>query len=193
MRKISLRTPSLHASFSALAVIFLCLFNTPTLAAPSSQAIRQHALAQVKLLTELLRDDHAVGYPEATKIQTVHFKQGDSLVLAVFTIEGFGGGNNHTQYLAAFEVYANKNPTAPHLKLIDVIPVAGKAWRAVHELQAKVSRKPQDGLTTIKLDAMENTEGDSTNAPSKPATLHFLIKQGQLFEIQRNTPPPPVN
>ena len=72
-------------------------------AAPASVKAPKPLLAQVQRLAELLRDSHATWYREATMVQLVRTER-EEVVLAVFTLEGFGGGNNHTQYFAAFSV-----------------------------------------------------------------------------------------
>jgi hypothetical protein len=107
--------------------------------------------------------------------------KGRKLSLVVFTVEGFGGGNNHTQYLAGFSVDTGEKGKQ-HFSLLDVVPVAGKGWRGVVSLDAKVSRNPRSTETLIAIDALEVTGNDAPNFPSKPIKVNFLIKGGRLVE-----------
>ena len=86
-----------------ILVLLFCLISTGlAAAAPVSIKAPKPLLAQVQRLSELLRDSYAVWYPDATMVQLVKVREGEALALVVFTVEGFGGGNNHTQYFAAF-------------------------------------------------------------------------------------------
>src|SRR5262249_55762945 len=94
-----------------LFVAFLslvCALGTALAAGPP--LAEKSLLVQVQRLTELLRDSHAVGYPKATMAQAIDLRGGRQLVLAVFTVEGFGGGNNHSQFLAAFDADEGNPP-----------------------------------------------------------------------------------
>jgi hypothetical protein len=150
-------------------------------ASPASIKAPKPLLAQVQRLTELLRDSYAVWYPDATMVQFVKSREGDQLALVVFTIEGFGGGNNHTQYFAAFSPETDKKGKQ-HFSLIDVMPIAGKGSRGIMNLNAKVTRTPERKETLIAFDALEVAGDDAPNFPSKKVTINLLLKGGRLVE-----------
>lgn len=165
-----------------LLFLFLCVVTSGLVsAAPASIKAPKPLLAQVERLTELLRDSYAVGYPDATMVQLVKGREDEDLALVVFTVEGFGGGNNHTQYFAAFTSETN-DKGKQHFSLIDVMPIAGKGWRGVMNLNAKVTRNPKTGETLIAFDGLEVAGDDAPNFPSKKVTINLLLKGGRLVE-----------
>lgn len=168
-----------------LFITFLCLvsaFGTAFAAGPP--LARKPLLAQVQRLTELLRDSHAVGYPNATMAQAIDLRGGRQLALAVFTVEGFGGGNNHSQFLAVFETDDETKP--PHYSLIDVIHIAGKGWRGIEKLNARVFQPPKSGDINVEIDALEVGPDDSPNFPSNKTVIRLVLSQGRLTEIKSN-------
>ncbi|KFB69840.1 hypothetical protein [Candidatus Accumulibacter vicinus] len=165
-----------------LLLLVLCVVTSSLVsAAPASIKAPKPLLAQVQRLIELLRDSYAVGYPDATMVQLVKGSEGEALALVVFTVEGFGGGNNHTQYFAAFTPETNEKGKQ-HFSLIDVMPIAGKGWRGVMNLNAKVTRNPKTGETLIAFDGLEVAGDDAPNFPSKKVTINLLLKGGRLVE-----------
>ena len=149
--------------------------------APASIKAPKPLLAQVQHLTELLRDSYAVWYTDATMVQFIKLREDQELALVVFTVEGFGGGNSHTQYLAAFSPETNRNGKQ-HFSLVDVMPIAGKGWRSISNLNAKVTRNHKSNVALIAIDALEVTGDDSPNFPSKKITINLLLKDGRLVE-----------
>lgn len=170
--------------FRFLAVCFFFL-NTIASAAPAPESIPGPLLDQVERLTELLRDSYAVGYPEGTMFKIVKPAKGEQLSLAVFTVEGFGGGNNHTQYFAAFNYDTDEEGKRPHFTFIDVIPIAGKGWRGIMNLNAKVVRNSKTYETEIFIPAQDVGPDDAPNFPSKKTTIRLLLKDGRLAEVKK--------
>ena len=165
-----------------LLVFVFCIVASGWVAAqPVSIKTPKSLVAQVQRLTELLRDSYAVGYPDATMFQMVKGRQGDELALVVFTVEGFGGGNNHTQYFAAFIPETNEQGQR-HFTLIDVIPIGGKSWRGVMNLNAKVSRNQKTADTLISFDGLEVAGDDAPNFPSKKVKINLMLKGTRLVE-----------
>ena len=165
-----------------LLVLVLCVVTSGLVsAAPASIKAPKPLLAQVERLTELLRDSYAVGYPDAMMVQLVKVREGEELALVVFTVEGFGGGNNHTQYFAAFTPEIDEKGKQ-HFSLIDVVPIAGKGWRGVMNLNAKVTRNPKTAETLIAFGGLEVAGDDAPNFPSKKVTINLLLKGGRLVE-----------
>lgn len=166
--------------FAAAAVCLMASAAAP--AAPVKAAKPPKALmTQVQRLAELLRDAQATYYADFTMVQRVPPQGGDELALVVFSIEGFGGGNGHTQYLAAFTPSRAEQGEA-HFTLIDVIPIGGKGWRGIPTLDARVTRAAPDGETRIVFDALAVGDGDAPNFPSRKATVTVVLKGGRLAE-----------
>lgn len=155
------------------------------IAAPAPAKAPKALTDQVQRLTELLKDSYAVGSPDSIMVQMVKQGEDDNLALVIFTIEGFGGGNNHTQYLAAFNLDTDDVGKRPHFTLIDVIPIAGKGWRGIETLNAKVSLNSRRSEKTISLQALEVTERDAPNFPGKKVTINILLKDGRLSELKK--------
>lgn len=164
----------------ARALLFATLASLSVAAAPAKPP--KPLLAQIQRLGELLRDSHAVLYPEATQVQFVSPRKGEEMALTVFTVEGFGGGNSHVQYLAAFSIEP-RDQGKPHYTLVDVVQIAGKGWRGIPTLAARLAPGPARGETLIMLDALEVTADDAPNFPSKKITVTLSLKGGRLTEL----------
>ena len=121
-----------------LALLLAALASLSVAAGPAKPP--KPLLAQIQRLGELLRDSHAVLYPEATQVQFVSPRKGEEMALTMLTVEGFGGGNSHVQYLAAFSTEIS-DQGKPHYSLIDVVQIAGKGWR----IHVEVPAEPVDG------------------------------------------------
>jgi hypothetical protein len=114
-------------------------------------------------------------------VQLVTLREGNELALVVFTVEGYGGGNNHVQYFAAFTPEINEEGKH-HFSFVDVMPIGGKGWRGVMNLNANVTLKPKTGETLIAFDGLEVADDDAPNSPSKKVTINLLFKGGRLVE-----------
>jgi hypothetical protein len=170
------------AAVAAVGFALCLVLSMPALAAPVKAAPPPKALmAQVQRLAELLRDAQATYYADFTMVQRVPPQGGDELVLVVFSIEGFGGGNGHTQYLAAFTPSRAEQGEA-HYTLVDVIPIGGKGWRGIEKLDARVTRAAQGGETRIVFGALEVGDGDAPNFPTRKSTVTVVLKAGRLAE-----------
>ena len=162
-------------------LICFSLASTLATAAPASPKVPKPLRAQIQRLTELLSDGHAVGYPDATLVQRIKRRTHDEIVLVIFTIEGFGGGNNHTQYFAVFTSETNEKGKE-HFKLVDVMAIGGKGWRGVDKLNAKTMENLKTQEIAIVIDALEVSGDDAPNFPSKKITINLVQKAGRLFE-----------
>jgi hypothetical protein len=159
-------------------LIILSLISGLAHAAPDNK-VPSAMLKQVEHLVELLRDSYATGYPEATMYQLVHVNKDTDIALSVFTIEGFGGGNNHQQFLAVF--YPEKEQGKQHFVFGDVIQIGGKGWRSIQSLQAKASQLNHQQIL-ISLPALENGPDDGANFPSVKTKVSLTLKDGKLSE-----------
>lgn len=158
--------------------IFVLLMTSATFADPS---ITKPLSAKIQNLVAVLSDGYAVGYPKATMIQTIKGGFNNEVTLAVFTIEGFDGGNNYSQYLAAFSPETMEDGKQ-YFRLIDVMRIGGGAWRAIRELNAKSTPELKSDEATIAIEALENTDDDPPNFPSKKSTITLVLKNGRFYE-----------
>ncbi len=165
----------------ALALSATCIFAQ---AAPKAKVAPKALTVQIQKLGELLSDGYAVGYSEATFFQDINLKDRNKLILTVFTMEGFGGGNNHGQYLAIFEENLNEN-NVPYYTYLDHISIGGKGWRGVEGLNAKFTENKNTGDLNISFGALEVGENDAPNFPSKKVIVKVLYSKGKLTEISK--------
>ena len=110
-------------------------------------------------------------YPEARKIlrgDVNRDKRTDLVVL--YSLEGFGGGNNYTQYLAVFLGSGKTFRNAANE------PVGGKFRRDI-DLKSIVDR-------TINLDTKEYRKNDAACCPSKSGKTRYTFRNGKLREIK---------
>lgn len=169
------------------------LLSTAFLASAACLAAPAHAVqpaleTQLERLAGLLGDSHATAYPQAAQVQKLSGAYGQQLVLALFTIEAYGGGNNHRQYMAVFEEEIDESGPRGHLMLRGVTQVGAKGWRAVTKLQAEARVEGQSGRTRILVPAFANTAGDAANFPSRKTTIHLLLDRN-LGEVQAEVAP----
>lgn len=168
---------------NARCVIWLLVLTAaPAFARSSAAEIPEPLAGQIERVVELLRDPYAVEYPDARMAQTTAIAERTPITLVVFTIEGFGGGNNHTQYLAAFQS-AEGAEGQLHYQLLDVIPIGGKGWRAVLELNVRTTHDPKSGSTDFQLNVMKNGPDDAMNSPSIKGIIRVSLKDGRLSEL----------
>ncbi|MGH9884263.1 MAG: LppP/LprE family lipoprotein [bacterium] len=99
---------------------------------------------------------------------------GDSIddFLVVFAVEAPAGGNNSTQFLAAFASGSNWAPSA--------VQVAQRGQRIVEGVEA-------DGRTIV-LQTLEYAKGDAMCCPSIESEARFQIKGGQIVASSPSRP-----
>ncbi|MCB5184566.1 hypothetical protein LG201_05050 [Methylobacillus gramineus] len=136
---------------------------------------------QIEHLVSLLSDGDAVGYPEATQFQVLKIRKNQEITLAVLTVEGFGGGNNFRQYLAAFSLETT-NAGKAHYSLLDVIPIGAGGWRSIDKLHANMIGETKNGGVNFTMKALENLSDDAPNFPSKKVTLKLTLENARLKE-----------
>ena len=110
-------------------------------------------------------------YPEARKIlrgDVNRDKRTDLVVL--YSLEGFGGGNNYTQYLAVFLGVGKTFRNAADE------PVGGK-WRRDVELESIAGM-------TINLETKEYRKNDAACCPSKSSKTRYIFRNGKLREMK---------
>lgn len=163
-----------------LAAALFFLF-TPTHAAESNP-IAPALEAQIGHLVALLKDSYATGYPDAALVQTLDTGEESQVTFAVFTLEGFGMGNNYSQFLAAFTPEENEEGVL-HYSLLDVMRIGGDSWRAIDKLDARLVSDPAGEQTLIDIPVMENTDDDAPNFPSRAAVIHLSLEGSQSLRM----------
>jgi hypothetical protein len=166
----------------AIAVLLLsstCMFAQ---AATKTKAAPKELTVQVQKLGDLISDGYAVRFEGATYFHDIRLKDRNKLVLSVFTMEGFGGGNNHGQFLAIFEENLNEN-NVPYYTYLDHIAIGGKGWRGVELLNTKVVENKKNNELNISFEALEVGENDAPNFPSKKVVVKVVYAKGELVEI----------
>lgn len=122
------------------------------------------------------RDENAEESREARKVACgVLDASGDEMLVVVFSLEGFYGGNLWRQYLAVFRVEATNS-----LSLATKTVIGGKNYQTVESMRIESN--------TILLDTMENIPTDASCCPSRPGTMQFAFVNGRLVSDQLNDP-----
>lgn len=125
------------------------------------------------------RDEKAEESREARKVACgVLDASGDEMLVVVFSLEGFNGGNLWRQYLAVFRVEATNSLTLATKRMI-----GGKNYQTVESMRIDSN--------TILLDTMENIPTDASCCPSRPGTMQFAFVNGRLVSDQLNDPAQP--
>jgi hypothetical protein len=163
------------------AVLALLLFSAYALA--NDSAAQDKAIAA---LIDQLRDADASEYRDARKLFPIKLKHQD-MVAVLFTLEGFGGGNNYGYYLSLFKpaIKYDKNDTPLAItkyQLLAFAKVGGQAWRGVEFDSLKV----EGDLIALQVkDYQRNEKGHLIEVlccPSVAATAYYKLEQAGLIE-----------
>jgi hypothetical protein len=123
-----------------------------------------------KFIAQQAKANDADTYPEARKELSGDLNHdGKRDIVVLYTLEGFGGGNNYAQYLA---VFLSNGKTYRHAAYT---VVGGKLNRSV-ELRSVVG-------STINLNTKEYRRNDPACCPSRARTARFVFRRGKLTEI----------
>jgi hypothetical protein len=124
-----------------------------------------------RFISRQAKKEGADEYREARK--TLHGNingDGKADLVVLYSLEGFGGGNSYSQYLA---VFLGKGKTFQYAA--NAI-VGGKLNRDV-DLKSIASRR-------INLDTMEYRRNDAACCPSKKGTTRYIFANGKLKEVR---------
>ena len=130
----------------------------------------------------LFSDGYAVGYPKATMYRSLGLKTSGEVVMVVFTVEGWGGGNSFTQFLAVFTKGADEKENE-YFTFVDAMPIGGGGWRQVEQLDVNMLPSKTKGESLFSIKVKVNAEQDPPNFPSKRSTAIISLKQGKLKEV----------
>jgi hypothetical protein len=159
-----------------ILILWLSLSSLLAVAVTHSQKISKELNAKISTLVELLSDGYAVYVNNSSSAETIHYGEGGEYSIVLFNMEGFGGGNNFSQYLAVFSIDSRTN-NKKHFSLVDVIQIGGGGWRVISSI-VNSSYNSMAGDTAITFDGLENTADDASNFPSKKINIVFVIKKG---------------
>ena len=168
--------------------VFFILLLFPFQASANEKALKDDINAKVTQLASLLRDSYAQEYPEFRGIQILKNDNEDLIVAtAVFTIEGFAGGNNYTQFLAVFSKLSGESEGHPkRLSLVDFMAVGGKGERIIEFKQIKINKMKNEILITVP--TLEYGPNDAMCCPSIKSKAQFTIEPyegNRLKEIKQ--------
>ncbi len=138
----------------------------------------------VTALVSQMSDGVAVSLPEFRRIVFADvLGNGQKDAVAFFAIEGFGGGNNHAEYLALFAAVpadaAAAKPVRP-FRLVTVMQIGGRGWRSLDWATAVL--KP--GVITVS--GKKYGKQDAMCCPSEPVAVTFQwINANLLMQEQK--------
>lgn len=170
--------PSAMIDFPSLIIrclLILLYLPLPLHAGGEREPVTSDIEAALTQLASLYTDRYATEFAAARQICTVPVSEKDiyheetyEMTLALFTLEGFGGGNNHTQYLAVFRDNS----------LMGSMPIGGKGWRWVTLGKCsdlRLTLHPDEGALRFSLRAIANTIKDPPNFPSRKGSLPVKV------------------
>ena len=123
--------------------------------------------AAVTALVSQLVDPQASEYRAARRVHSMPGHEG--VALAFFTVEGFGGGNNDTFYLAAFQRQAGTGASRRY-RLLGVDQIGGGGWRFVDTDRIDVAGD------CVTLDTKGFAAGDPMSHPTLGGTATYCLR-----------------
>ena len=164
--------------------LILLLFPIPAIA--NEKVLEDQINTRVTQLGAMMGDSNSQEYPEARGIQILRNDKEDMLVaVAVFTIEGLGGGNNYTQFMAVFAALSEETEAHPkRMSLLDVMAVGGKGLRGIDFRHIGIEQSKRNIVITVP--TAEYGPNDAMCCPSIKSEAQFIIYPhvgGRLKEI----------
>jgi len=132
-------------------------------------------------LVALFSDGYAISYPQYWHIEFGKiFGTDREDAIAIFSIEGFDGGNDDHQYLAFFEavdqVPAINSKSRP-FRLVAVSQIGGRSWREFDWQKIK-----KIGTNFVTLTGNMYGPQDAACCPSVPIQVTFHVSSGTISE-----------
>lgn len=104
--------------------------------------------------------------------------------VAVFTTEGLAGGNNYTQFMAAFASLSIETEGHPkRMSLLDVMAIGGKGLRGVKFRNIKMRQSGQDVIITMPTE--EYGPKDAMCCPSVKSEAQFIFRPYPGADLKR--------
>ena len=169
---------------SFLNALFLLLL-LPTLAGANDKAIRDEVGAKVSQLVALLQDSYAQEFQKARGIKILKTGKDNAVIaVAIFTVEGFRGGNNFTQYMAVFADLSEESQGRPkRLSLLDFMEVGGRGMRYVDFNDIRMKKSKDEILITLSTLEYGPDDGKDPSIESKARFIIAPYNGGRLKEI----------
>ncbi|WP_139798654.1 hypothetical protein [Andreprevotia lacus] len=124
-------------------------------------------------------DGMAVSYPEFRSIHYGKVFESPRDAVVLFSIEGFGGGNYHAEYLALFAAVPpdrfEGRATQPY-RLVAVSKIGGRGWRTFD------SRKLVIAPGSVRLAGQAWGDKDPGCCPSLPLQVMFRVEDERIVE-----------
>ena len=168
----------------AFLVLFF-LFMIPVVGGAGEKAFNDELNAKVTQLTVLLSDSYAEEYLPARGVKMLRKGIGNTTVaVVVFSLVGFGKGNNGFQYLAVFNGSEEKTEDdTSGISLLDYMMVGGIGIRSIEFDQIKINKIENGILITIP--AKEYGTNDASCCPSIKTIAQFKLKTTPLLGSHR--------
>jgi len=138
---------------------------------------------EIERLAELFSDGIAVSYPEYRHVKFARVLNADrDAAVALFSIEGFLGGNLHEEYLAVFEPVETADiegrKTNPY-RLLAVQKIGGRGWRSFDWDTAQFDKG------YVRLKGKQWKKEDPGCCPSKPIAATFRLNEEIISEARK--------
>jgi hypothetical protein len=163
----------------ALIFLLTLLATVVAMAAPSQKELIGK---EVDHLVALFSDGIAVEYHPYRDIEFGKiFGSNQEDAVALFSIEGFHGGNDHAEYLAFFQSVEQDqvpNQKPRPFRLVAVTQIGGRSWRSFDGEKIKL------GLGFVTLNGARYGPEDAACCPSVPMQVTFHVKKGVISESQ---------
>ena len=161
----------------ALVFSLVLLAAVVTSGAPSRNTLIEK---EVERLVALFSDGIAVEYHPYRHIEFGKiFGSDQEDAIALFSIEGFHGGNDHAEYLAFFQsVEQGQVPSQKPrpFRLVAVTQIGGRSWRSFDGEKIKL------GSGFVTLHGKKYGPDDAACCPSVPIQITFQVTKGVISE-----------
>lgn len=163
--------------------MLVLLFPAWSHAASADTPAEKFIDGEIDRLVALYSDGIAVGYPEYrhVKFAKVLESNGD-VAVALFSVEGFLGGNLHEEYLAVFEPVEaadiDGRKTNPY-RLLAVQKIGGRGWRTFDWDTVQFARG------SVRLKGKQWKAQDPGCCPSAPIAVTFRISDDAIREARK--------
>ncbi len=164
----------------AAAIVFAAASTAQADAAPIDRA--------VAALVSQLADHDASEYRGGRR--TYPMLGDEDIRVVFFTLEGFGGGNNYTFYIAAFQLLAWTGKPDRY-QLLGVDQIGGNGWRSIDADHPRISGE------CVTLATEDYVPGDPMSHPTVGGTatyclrLHPYRSTRALEPVEADGSPPP--
>jgi hypothetical protein len=161
----------------------ITLITALPVVAPADVPAAQFIDTEIDHLVSLFSDGIAVSYPEYRHVKFAKVLEGEGeAAIALFSVEGFRGGNLHEEYLAVFEPVESAEidgqKTQPY-RLLAVQKVGGRGWRTFDWDTLRFARD------SVSLSGKQWKAADPGCCPSGPVTVTFRIRDDAIVEMRK--------